>query len=94
MCLVSKTPENVPGAEVGFFWFGEEEKNVTALNITHGAMAVSYGSENPERALMVYDLYFYAMAALLGISITVSGVHEESLQGDVEFVHILEKMVS
>ena len=38
------------------FWFGEEEKNVTALNITHGAMAVSYGSENPERALMVYDL--------------------------------------
>lgn len=33
----------------------------------------------------------YAMAALLGISITVSGVHEESLQGDVEFVHILEK---
>ena len=54
--LVSKTPENVPGAEVGFFWFGEEEKNVTALNITHGAMAVSYGSENPERALMVYDL--------------------------------------
>lgn len=36
--------------------------------------------------------YFYAMAALLGISVTVSGVHEESLQGDVEFVHILEKM--
>ena len=39
-CLLytsSKTPENVPGAEVGFFWFGEEEKNVTALNITHGA---------------------------------------------------------
>lgn len=35
--------------------------------------------------------YFYAMAALLGISVTVSGVHEESLQGDVEFVHILEK---
>ncbi len=36
--------------------------------------------------------YFYAMAALLGISVTVPGVHEESLQGDVEFVHILEKM--
>ena len=32
------------------------------------------------------------MAALLGISVTVSGVHEESLQGDVEFVHILKKM--
>ncbi len=36
--------------------------------------------------------YFYAMAALLGISVTVPGVHEKSLQGDVEFVHILEKM--
>ena len=36
--------------------------------------------------------YFYAMAALLGISVTVFGVHEKSLQGDVEFVHILEKM--
>lgn len=54
--LVSKTPENVEGAEVGFFWFGEETKNLVSLNITHGAMAVSYGSENPERALMVYDL--------------------------------------
>ena len=27
-----------------------------ALSITHGAMAVSAGSDNPERALMVYDL--------------------------------------
>ena len=26
------------------------------LSITHGAMAVSAGSANPERALMVYDL--------------------------------------
>lgn len=42
--------------EVGFFWFGEETGNLVALNITHGAMAVSYASENPERALMVYDL--------------------------------------
>lgn len=54
--LVSKTPENVEGAEVGFFWFGEEAENLVAMNITHGCMAVSYGSENPERALMVYDL--------------------------------------
>lgn len=45
-----------PDAEVGFFYFGEETKNVVALSITHGAMAVSAGSANPERALMVYDL--------------------------------------
>ncbi|WP_130837817.1 DUF3502 domain-containing protein [Lachnoclostridium sp. Marseille-P6806] len=43
-------------AESGFFWFGEETGNVVRLSITHGAMAVSAASENPERALMVYDL--------------------------------------
>lgn len=36
--------------------------------------------------------YFYAMAAILGISVTVKGVFENSLQGDVAFLHILEKM--
>lgn len=43
-------------AEVGFFYFGEESQNVVALSITHGAMAISAASKNPERALMVYDL--------------------------------------
>ncbi len=36
--------------------------------------------------------YFYAMAALLGISVTVKGVQEDSLQGDVLFLRVLEKM--
>ena len=59
--LVSHTPANTiydddPDAETGFFYFGQETGNVTALSITHGAMAVSAGSKNPERALMVYDL--------------------------------------
>lgn len=36
--------------------------------------------------------YFWAMAAVLGISITVSHTHFDSLQGDVEFAHILGKM--
>jgi len=45
-----------PGSDLGFFWFGEEQSNLVALNITHGAMAVAYTSKNPERALMVYDL--------------------------------------
>ena len=45
-----------PAAETGFFYFGQESQNVVALSITHGAMAVSAASENPERALMVYDL--------------------------------------
>ena len=59
--LCSATPANTiyqddPDAESGFFYFGEESKNVVALSITHGAMAVSAASKNPERALMVYDL--------------------------------------
>ncbi len=59
--LCSHTPANTiydtdPAAETGFFYFGEEAKNVVALSITHGAMAISAGSKNPERALMVYDL--------------------------------------
>ncbi len=59
--LVSHTEANKiydedPNAESGFFYFGEETGNVTALSITHGAMAISAGSKNPERALMVYDL--------------------------------------
>lgn len=36
--------------------------------------------------------YFYAMAPLLGISVVVQNVHFDSLQGDVEFIRILEKM--
>ena len=51
-----KTDQKQPGANTGFFWFGEETGNLVTLNITHGAMAVSAASKNPERALMVYDL--------------------------------------
>lgn len=36
--------------------------------------------------------YFYALAAILGISVTVKGVHKDSLQGDVQFLDILEKL--
>lgn len=36
--------------------------------------------------------YFWAMAAILGISVTVEHTHFQSLQGDVAFVHILEQM--
>lgn len=36
--------------------------------------------------------YFYAMSPLLGIPVIVRHVHFDSLQGDVEFLRILEKM--
>lgn len=36
--------------------------------------------------------YFWAMAAMLGISVTVAHTHFSGMQGDVEFVRILERM--
>ena len=36
--------------------------------------------------------YFYAMAPLLGISVTVGHIPEQSLQGDIRFLSILEKL--
>ena len=36
--------------------------------------------------------YFYAMSALLGIKVCVRGVHYDSMQGDIEFIRVLEQM--
>ncbi len=59
--LCSDNEENLiykdnPDAESGFFYFGQENGNIVSATITHGAMAISAGSKNPERALMVYDM--------------------------------------
>ena len=35
--------------------------------------------------------YFYAAAVLLGISVTVTGVHKDSMQGDLRFILALEQ---
>lgn len=51
-----KMKERQPGVDIGFFYFGEETKNLVKMSITHGATAISAASKNPERALMVYDL--------------------------------------
>lgn len=45
-----------PGSNLQFYYWGMENKNVNKDLDTHGAMAVSATSKNPERALMVYDL--------------------------------------
>lgn len=36
--------------------------------------------------------YFYAAAALLGTSVTVTGVHKDSMQGDLRFLSVLERL--
>ena len=45
-----------PGSDLQFYYWGMENKNVNKDLDTHGAMAVSANSKNPERAMMVYDL--------------------------------------
>ncbi len=47
---------DMPDVNVNFFWFGQESGNIMKLSNLHGAMAVSARSENPERALLVYDM--------------------------------------
>lgn len=54
--IYNKLKKQVPGADSGFFWFGEESQNIVYQTITHGAMAISAASKHPERAMMVYDL--------------------------------------
>lgn len=36
--------------------------------------------------------YFWAAAAISGASVTVEGIHEHSIQGDVRFVEVLRRM--
>ncbi|MBS4955862.1 ABC transporter substrate-binding protein [Clostridium sp.] len=48
--------ERQPGADAQMFPFSEPSKNLVKTSITHGAVAVAANSQNPERALMVYDL--------------------------------------
>ena len=45
-----------PGSDPKFFYWGKENGNFYKDIFTHGAMAVSANSRNPEKALQVYDL--------------------------------------
>ncbi len=72
-----KMDEQQPGSDVGFFYFGEESQNLVKLSITHGAMAISAASKNPERALMVYDLLRNDPECYNLINIGLEGVQYE-----------------
>ncbi len=46
-----------PGADLQMFPFiSKNNNNILKLSITHGGTSISANSQNPERALMVYDL--------------------------------------
>ena len=54
--IVHNMNEKQPGSDPKFFWWGEENGNFFKDIATHGAMAVSAHSKNPDKALQVYDL--------------------------------------
>ena len=72
--------------------FGVHAKRVSADSfLTHSGQtyqALDYQIEPDVSAAC----YFYAMSPLLGIPVLVNHVHFASLQGDVEFIRILEQM--
>ncbi len=54
--IVSNMNAKQPGSDPKFFYWGKENGNFFKDIYTHGAMAVSANSRNPEKALEVYDL--------------------------------------
>lgn len=54
--IVNNMNAKQPGSDPKFFYWGKENGNFFKDIFTHGAMAVSANSKNPEKALEVYDL--------------------------------------
>jgi putative aldouronate transport system substrate-binding protein len=54
--IVYNMNQKQPGSDPKFFYWGQENGNFFKDIATHGAMAVSANSRNPEKALQVYDL--------------------------------------
>jgi putative aldouronate transport system substrate-binding protein len=54
--IVNNMNTKQPGSDPRFFYWGKENGNFFRDIATHGAMAVSAYSRNPEKALEVYDL--------------------------------------
>jgi len=54
--IVNNMETKQPGSDPKMFYWGQENGNVFKDIKTHGAMAVSANSKNPEKALQVYDL--------------------------------------
>lgn len=67
--------------------------------MTEGQIRYLFSGEGSYQA-QTYDVepdmsaaaYFYALAAVLGVTVAVNGVKMDMLQGDVQFLKVLEKM--
>ena len=69
-------------------WTDHPSKDLFCIAAGQAYQALDYQIEPDASAAC----YFYAMAPLLNVPVMVSHVHFDSLQGDVEFLNILEKM--
>lgn len=54
--IVDNMNKKQPGSDPKFFYWGQENGNYFRDILTHGAMAVNATSQNPEKALQVYDV--------------------------------------
>lgn len=62
---------------IAYVFSGEDSYNETVYNIEPDMSAAAY---------------FFALASILGVSISVCGVKDNMLQGDTKFIALLEKM--
>ncbi len=67
----------------------EERENGLVCEISGGGYTAADYNVEPDVSAACY---FYAMAAVSGADIAVEGVKRNTLQGDIEFLNILEKM--
>ena len=54
--IVDNMNKKQPGSDPKFYYWGQENGNYFRDILTHGAMAVNATSQNPEKALQVYDV--------------------------------------
>ena len=65
------------------------EKNNNTYNIKKQEVKLDAYEVEPD---MSAACYFYAMAILLKVKSVVKGIHLNSMQGDIKFLTILEKL--
>ncbi len=74
-----------------------EEFGVSSQRLENGDILIPGGQKYRPRLYKVEPdmsaaAYFYAMSPLLGVEVQVRGIHRPSLQGDVEFLDVLERL--
>lgn len=102
---VKLTGARVNGAYIQITLRMLEQFGILCEEIENSAEQVQIAGKNYQIKKQVFSLkeydiepdmsaacYFYAMALLLGVKAKVKGIHLNSMQGDVKFLYILERL--